>query len=184
METAVDLNILLKGFIEVLKILAAGSIGFVTALLILRKQLNEFRIEKKKNRKIEACNVAINSITAFLESITEFSNINSQIMRETNEEFNLTNIHKNPQLHELYIRYSGWQEILNNYRKALTETWRAYGFLRLNCDKARSDEIKDFTDYLNTFLEKGEDVNKKWEEMQQKANINIEKMKEEIENTK
>ena len=184
MRTPVDWNILLRGFSEVLKILAAGSVGFVTALLVLRKQLNEFRIERKKNRKIEACNIAINSIVTLLESIAEFSEISKQIKKATGGKYNISNVHTYPLLHKLVIvNFPRWQTIADNYLKAMTETWRAYSFLRLTCNKERSEEITKFTDYLNSFITEGKDIDISWKDMREKANINIEKMKKEIDNT-
>lgn len=160
--------------------IVSGTIGFLGSFYLLKKQLEENRKEKIKNRKIDAAKKAIDSLAELLSLISQFSDLNQEIRKITNNRFDFFSLLRQRDYWD-HVK-STEPELINliyKYYHAMAETWKAYGYLRIACEKERSDELKDFTNYLNSLI--GQDIHQKWDEMLNKANELIDKIREEIE---
>lgn len=154
-------------------------VGFFGSFYLLKRQLEENRKEKIKDRKIKAADKAIDSLAELLGLISQFSELNQEVKRITSNKFDFFTLLKQ---REYWVQVKATEpELINliyKYYQAMAETWKAYGYLRIACEKEISDELKDFTNYLNSLIT--EDINQKWEEMLGRANELIDRIRREI----
>jgi len=169
-------EILVTGIVSI----ASGAAGFFGSFFLLKKELQENRKERIRSRQIASASAAIDAAAELLGSISRFSDINRAIRMATNSTADLKSVLNDP--NALRFLKSETPELVsevNRYYMIMTNTWKAYGRLRMSLPAQTSSEYVDFTNYLNSLI--FEDVHAKWPEMLEKANSLLEKLKTQIE---
>jgi len=172
-------EILVTGIVSI----ASVAVGFLGSFFLLKKEVQENRKERIRGRKITSAKMAIDAAAELLGSVSRFSEINKGIRIATNGKADLKSILNDP--NALALVKSKTPELIsevNRYHIVMTNTWKAYGRLRMSFSTQISSEYVDFTNYLNSLI--FEDVHAKWPEMLEKANALLEKVKREIDSAR
>jgi hypothetical protein len=160
--------------------IVSGWVGFQSNFKLQETQFKEKQKDQIKNRRIETAKAAISSVCDLLSVITQFSDLNIEISKASEGKHTFFSLLQEPGMWDSVRKENPENiELIYRYHKAIAEVWKANGYVRMDYGEELSNDMKDYTNDLNSFIQ--QDIHIGWEDLMEKGNRLIDKLGDNIE---